>query len=86
MADHTVTRFDPDHPGWTDDELAAILGRAVVDGLLANELTPERAFHKARLAGSYARRVIERKEKEAAYAMLQREGFAVIASGFGVGR
>lgn len=48
--------------GWTDADLAAIFGRAVVDGLIENSLTPGQAYQKARLAGSYGRRVLEQRE------------------------
>lgn len=45
---------------WTPRELAEVLGRSVIDGLIEGRLTPEQAYQKARLAGSFARLHLER--------------------------
>lgn len=60
---------------WTDSDLAAILGRQVVLRLIDNELTPEQAFHQARLAGSYGRRALDERDRLAAQ---RREAFEVV--------
>lgn len=63
---------------YSNADFAAAIGRSVIDGLLANELTPAQAFHKARLAGSFARLALEEKDRAQLLAENIRREFLVV--------